>query len=96
MDAIQDAGYQLRKVQQGKEPDDWKSIVDAGVGVKEIRIWENKSTFRIMYVARFEDIVYVLHAFQKKTQKTRKADIQLARDRYKEIVRRKNYGRKKI
>ena len=68
--AKQDAGYQLGKVQKGEEPDDWKPFSTVGAGVKEIRIREDKNIFRIMYVAKFKDTVYVLHAFQKKTQKT--------------------------
>jgi len=86
--AMQDAGYQLHKVQTGKEPDDWKPVRSVGSGVKEVRIWDKSNTFRIIYVAKFAGIIYVLHAFQKKTEKTRKADIQIAKDRYREISRR--------
>jgi phage-related protein len=57
-------------VQKGEEPDDWKPSSTVGAGVKEIQIREDKNIFRIMYVAKFKDTVYVLHAFQKKTQKT--------------------------
>ncbi len=87
--AKQDAGYQLRKVQKGEEPDDWKPFPAVGSGVNEIRIEEDKNIFRVMYVAKFEDIVYVLHAFQKKTQKTSKKDIATAQERYKEIAGRR-------
>lgn len=87
--AKQDAGYQLRKVQKGEEADDWKPFSTVGVGVKEIRIREDKNIFRIMYVAKFRDTVYVLHAFQKKTQKTSKKDIGIAKERYRELSGRK-------
>lgn len=60
-----------------------------GKGVREIRIWEEAGTFRVIYVAKFEDAIYVLHCFQKKTQKTATSDIELARNRYKELVRMK-------
>ncbi|MCI5218903.1 MAG: type II toxin-antitoxin system RelE/ParE family toxin [Candidatus Electrothrix sp. LOE2] len=87
--ARQDAGYQLGKVQKGEEPDDWKPFSSVGAGVKEIRIREDKNIFRIMYVAKFRDTVYVLHAFQKKTQKTSRKDIETARNRYNDIAGRK-------
>lgn len=56
-----------------------------GQGVNEIRIKDEGGQFRVLYVAKFADAVHVLHAFQKKTQKTAQQDIELARARYKEI-----------
>jgi len=56
-----------------------------GRGVEEIRIWDQASTYRVVYTALFKDAVYVLHAFQKKTQQTARSDIELARCRYREI-----------
>lgn len=58
-----------------------------GKGVKEIRIWDEGGTFRVVYLAKLEDAVYVLHCFQKKTQRTSKADIELATERYKALIR---------
>lgn len=84
-DAKREAGYQLGLVQAGEEPDDWKPFSDIGSGVKEIRIHKGNE-YRVMYVAKFEDYIYVLHAFNKKQQKTRKADIDIAKQRYKEIT----------
>ena len=83
------AGFQVDRVQRGLEPDDWKPLVAVGKGVKEIRIWDEAGAFRVMYVAKLEDAVYVLHCFQKKTQRTSKADIALAQDRYKALIRSK-------
>ena len=77
------------RVQRGLEPDDWKPLIAVGKGVKEIRIWDEAGTFRVVYVAKLEDAVYVLHCFQKKTQRTSKADIELAADRYKSLLRSK-------
>jgi len=57
-----------------------------GAGVKEIRIKEGNGIFRIIYVAKLDEKVFVLHAFQKKTQKTRKQDIAIARTRYEAVV----------
>lgn len=74
----QEIGYNLDKVQRGLEPNDWKSISSVGRGVKEIRIHE-KNEYRVLYVARFEESIYVLHAFVKKTQQTSKQDIVLAK-----------------
>ena len=84
-DAKREAGYQLDRVQRGLEPTDWKPMLHIGSGVKEIRIKDADGQYRIIYVAKFSEAVHVLHAFQKKTQRTAKTDIELARKRYKEI-----------
>ena len=78
------AGFELRAVQNGLEPQDWKPMRSIGSGVKEIRI-HVLGEWRIVYVAKLVDAIYVLHAFQKKSQKTNKNDIELARKRFKEI-----------
>ena len=80
------AGFELRAVQQGDEPSDSKSMPTIGKGVKEIRI-RTKDAYRVFYVAKFQEAVYVLHTFQKKTQKTSKRDIQLGQQRYKKMLR---------
>ncbi|HAT1776583.1 type II toxin-antitoxin system RelE/ParE family toxin [Legionella pneumophila] len=88
-DAKQDAGYQLDKVQRGEQPDDFKPMPSIGKGVEEIRIWDESGTYRVIYTARLADAVYVLHAFQKKTQATAKRDIDLAKARFTELMRSK-------
>ena len=85
--AKQDAGYQLHRVQNGFDPENWKPFQTVGSGVKEIRISDDGNTFRVMYVAKFLERVYVLHAFQKKTQKTTQKDIDIAKIRYTAIIR---------
>ena len=85
VDARQDAGYQLDKVQHGEQPDDFKPMPSIGQGVEEIRIWEEAGTFRVIYTARIGDTVVVLHAFQKKTQTTSTRDIELARARWSQL-----------
>ena len=82
-----DAGYQLDRVQNGLEPEDFKPMSVVGPGVQEIRIKDEAGIFRVMYVAKFEDAVYVLHCFQKKTQRTAKSDLDLASKRYAELVK---------
>ena len=62
-------------------------MTTVGQGVKEIRIRDASGAFRILYVAKLADAVYVLHCFQKKTQKTSKADVDLAAKRYREVVK---------
>ena len=79
--ARREAGHQLDQVQHGREPDDWKPMNTVGRGVREIRIRDAAGAFRVLYVAKFDDAVYVLHCFQKKTQKTSKADLNLAAQR---------------
>jgi phage-related protein len=81
-----EAGFQLFQVQQGETPRDWKPMETIGSGVREIRIREDNGAFRVIYVARFTEAIYVLHCFQKKTQRTSPRDIALARQRYKELV----------
>lgn len=88
-DAMHEAGYQLHRLQTGQLPLDWKPMQGIGQGVQEIRIREDSGAFRVIYVAKFEEAVYVLHAFQKKTQKTAPPDIDLARERFKEMIRRR-------
>jgi phage-related protein len=78
------AGFELRAVQNGFDPRDWKSMQSIGFGVREIRI-HVLGEWRVIYVAQLSDAIYVLHAFQKKSQKTNKNDIELARKRLKEI-----------
>jgi phage-related protein len=84
--ARREAGYQLDQVQNGYEPDDWKPMNTVGMGVKEIRIRDAAGAFRVIYVAKFAEAVYVLHCFQKKTAKTSKADVELAAKRYRDLL----------
>ncbi len=86
-DAKQDAGYQLDKVQRGERPDDFKPMPSIGKGVEEIRIWDDSGTYRVVYTARLADAVYVLHAFQKKTQATSKRDIDIAKERFAQLTK---------
>ena len=72
-------------VQVGREPTDFKPVPSVGPGAYEIRVQDEAGAFRVIYVAKFEHAVYVLHAFQKKTRKTSRADIELAARRYKLI-----------
>ena len=79
------AGFQLRAVQSGDTPSDFKPIPTVGLGVEEIRI-RTEDAYRVFYVARFAEAVYVLYAFQKKTQKTSKLDIEIGQKRYQQML----------
>lgn len=81
-----ECGYQLERVQVGKDPADWKPMPSVGLGVNEIRVHQDGGAFRVIYVAKFSEAIYVLHVFQKKTRKTPKPDIDIARQRFKELV----------
>lgn len=83
-EARREAGFELYAIQRGLEPSDWKPMKAIGSGVREIRI-RVLGEWRILYVAKFADAVYVLHAFQKKTQKTPRKDIEMARQRFKQV-----------
>ena len=80
--ARHEAGHQLDQVQHGQESGVWKPMPTTGQGVWQIRIRDVVGAFRVVYVANFADAVYVLHCFQKKTQKTSKTDLDLAESRY--------------
>jgi phage-related protein len=86
-DARQDAGYALDQVQRDKQPRDFKPMAAVGKGVEELRVWDDAGTYRVIYLARLKDAVYVLHAFQKKTRATSKQDIEIAKSRYTELMR---------
>jgi phage-related protein len=87
VDARQAAGYQLRRVQEGVPPEDFKPMSDIGPGVEEIRVWASSGTYRVIYTARLENRVFVLHAFQKKTRETPKQEKDVARKRFKQLMR---------
>ncbi|MDT8428140.1 MAG: type II toxin-antitoxin system RelE/ParE family toxin [Pseudomonadales bacterium] len=93
VEARRDAGFQLHFVQMGQDPSDWKPMKTIGVGAVEIRI-HKEGEWRIIYVAKFHGKVCVLHAFEKKTKKTRQSDIALAKQRYKEVVSREETKQK--
>jgi phage-related protein len=78
-------GYQLENVQEGVDPDDWKPMSTVGSGVREIRVRESSGAFRCIYLATRPEGIYVLHCFQKKTQKTSRQDLDLAARRFKAI-----------
>jgi phage-related protein len=86
-DARQGAGFQLDRVQRGLEPDDWKPMATVGAGVRELRIWDEPGTFRVIYLAKLVEAVYVLHCFQKKTEQTSEKDIRLARKRFNDLMK---------
>jgi phage-related protein len=80
------AGFQLRRIQQGLDPNDWKPMPSVGPGVREIRI-HVEGEHRVFYVASFAEAVYVLHAFEKKTRRTAAEDVELGRKRFREVVK---------
>ena len=77
----------MGKAQAGLEPADWKPFDDAGAGTREIRIREASGIYRVMYVAKFEEAIYVLHCFQKKTHVTSQRDKAIAAARYHAVVK---------
>jgi len=78
------AGFELWQVQCGLMPSDFKPLLGVGPGAYEIRV-HVKGEWRVIYVAKFANNIYVLHAFQKKTRKTRGEDMELAERRYRQI-----------
>lgn len=86
-DARRDTGRQIDRVQRGMQPFDFKPMPSIGKGVEEIRVWDDAGTFRVIYTARLDAAVYVLHVFQKKTQETSKRDIEIAKLRFNQLIR---------
>ena len=87
-DARRDAGHQLGRVQQGLLPADWKPMTTVGPGVIKIRV-HTRVEHRVLYIAKFEEAVYVLHAFEKRTRQTPRPEIELARRRLGDLTRRR-------
>jgi phage-related protein len=85
-EARREAGFQLERVQAGGMPADWKPIPSVGLGVNELRVRVG-GAYRVIYIAKFAEAVYVLHAFEKKTRKTAVTDLALARARFGELVK---------
>ena len=84
----QQSGYELHKVQCGEMPTDFKPMQSIGSGVIEIRLRDQSGAYRIIYIAKFAEMVFVLHAFQKKTQRTSQQDLNLAKQRLNELQQR--------
>lgn len=78
-------GYQLDRLQRGRQPDDFKPMKSIGPGVEELRVKDEGNAYRVIYIARFDDAIHVLHAFQKKTQKTARRDLDTAARRFKQL-----------
>ena len=85
-DARHDAGYQLDKVQRGDQPDDFKPMPTIGKGVEEIRVSDSTGAYRVIYLARRPEAVYVFHAFHKKTQATPRRDLEIAKGRFRQLL----------
>jgi phage-related protein len=87
-----DVGFQLGRVQQGLDPDHFREVPSIAVGVREIKLQDkNKSQYRLIYIAKFAEGIYVFHVITKKTtEKTSKEDLEIAKKRYKEIVEDRN------
>jgi phage-related protein len=84
-DARRIAGFQLYRVQCGLDPNDWKPMSSVGPGVREVRVHAG-AEHRVIYLARFSDRVYVLHAFQKRSRKTPRHALDVARQRLRSLL----------
>lgn len=89
-----EAGFQLHRLQCGPEAADWKPMVEIGMGVAEVRLRDSTGAWRVIFVARYREAVYVLHCLQKKTQRTARCDIAIAKDRFQSLLinRRREHG----
>ena len=85
-DVVDDFGYLLGEIQLGR---DIPCAAMSSIGSGAMEIWvDTGDTFRIFYVAKFPEALYVLHCFQKKSKKgiaTPKRDLEMGESRYKEM-----------
>ena len=86
-DARHDAGHELYQLQIGRDPSDWKPMPAIGAGVREIRIRDASGAYRVIYIETLPDAIHVLHAFQKKSQRTAQHDLDLATARLRDLKR---------
>lgn len=84
--ATEDAGQELLSVQRGRDPSDWKPLPSIGVGVREIRVAQSESQYRVIYIAKFPEAIFVLHAFEKKTRRMPIRDMEIAKKQYKSLL----------
>ena len=87
------AGRWLHLVQDGKDPPDWKPMKSVGQGVIELRLRDSTGAYRVIYVAKFAEAIYVLHSFEKKSQKTSRQNLDLAAARYRDLLRQRAHHR---
>lgn len=87
VNAKQRAGYEIDRVQRGLEPLNWKLFPTIGAGVREIRV-QVGTQYRLIYITKFGDNIHVLHAFKKKSNKTSRSDIELAKKRLLVVTQR--------
>lgn len=80
-------GHELDRVQRGQVPSDWKPMKSLGVGVREIRLKDEQGIYSVVYVVKHMNLIHVLHAFQKKTEKTSKGDLDMAKQRLKKLLK---------
>ena len=64
-------------------------MANVGPGVREVRVRDEMGAFRVIYLAVLAEAVYVLHAFQKKSRRTAKRDLDLAASRLRQVDRRR-------
>lgn len=86
------AGHELFQIQRGLDPSNWKPMRSIGPGIREVRV-QVEGAFRVIYVAKFAEAIYVLHAFEKRSRRTRSADIALARKRLRDLERGRKHRR---
>jgi phage-related protein len=93
-DARRRSGFQLRKVQQGLDPDDWKPMTIVGPGVREIR-FQTELAHRVFYIAMFEEARVRAACVREEARKTPAHDVRLARDRYRALLKKRAENAKK-
>jgi phage-related protein len=84
-DARREAGHELYQLQRGESPSNWRPMPTIGAGVREIRIRDATGAYRVIYIATLADAIHVLHAFQKRSQKTSQRDLDLAAARLRRL-----------
>lgn len=81
----QNFGFELWRMQKGKPPSNYRPLPSVGPGVFELRDQDERAWYRVVYVSRIEDVIYVLHCFEKKSREMPKRDFEKARKRYRNL-----------
>ncbi len=97
-EARQNLGFQLRLLQQGQQPTDYRPMSTIGPGVFELRDQDERAWYRVIYLSRVRSVVHVLHSFEKRSRETPAKEIRTARQRFKAVrvrmTQEKNLGKR--
>ena len=84
-DVRQNLGFQLWQLQQGERPSDYRPLPSVGAGVFELRDQDARGWYRVVYLSRTNNVIHVLHCFEKKSREMPRRDFENAQQRLKAV-----------